>query len=76
MLSDMPSNAASGRPTNIAVIEACTMLNPLSSDERLNLATSSFMAFAERGEMIWSAGSPSEFAAVVGTGFVKMTKKD
>ena len=50
------------------------MLNPLSSDERLNLSTSSFMAFAERGEMIWSAGSPSEFAAVVGTGFVKMTK--
>lgn len=50
------------------------MLNPLSADERMSLATSSFMAFAERGEMIWSAGSTTEFVAVVGTGFIKMTK--
>lgn len=74
MLSQMPSQASPARPTNISVIEACTILNALSAAERLALATTSFMAFAERGEMIWQAGSPSEFVAVVGTGFVKMTK--
>jgi CRP-like cAMP-binding protein len=70
----MRSLANPERPSNIAVIEACTMLNALSSDERLQMATTSFMAFAERGELIWSAGAPSEFVALVGTGFVKMTK--
>ena len=75
MLSEMPSQRAPTRPSNIAVIEACTMLNSLTADERMELASQSFMAFAERGEMIWAAGSPSEFSAVVGTGFIKMSKK-
>jgi CRP-like cAMP-binding protein len=74
MLSEMPSQRAPTRPSNIAVIEACTMLNSLTADERMELASQSFMAFAERGEMIWAAGSPSEFSAVVGTGFIKMSK--
>ncbi len=32
------------------------------------------MAYAERGETIWIAGQSSEFSAVVGIGFVKMTQ--
>jgi len=32
------------------------------------------MAYAERGETIWAAGAPSEIVAVVGAGFIKMTK--
>lgn len=32
------------------------------------------MAFADRGEMIWMAGAPSDFSAIVASGFVKMTR--
>ncbi len=62
------------RPTNISVIEACSMFNPLNDQERLFLAEGSFMAYAERGEMIWRAGSPARLAAICGVGFVKMTR--
>jgi CRP/FNR family transcriptional regulator len=70
----MSRNSIPERPSNIAVLEACTMLNALSADERLELAQSSFMAYAERGESIWMAGSASDFVALVGIGFVKMCK--
>lgn len=62
------------RPSNISVLEACTLLNALTAEERFELSGGSFMAYAERGEAIWLSGSPSLFAAVVGVGFVKMTR--
>ncbi len=34
----------------------------------------SFMTYADRGEVIWLAGAPSQNICVVGTGFVKMTR--
>ncbi|HVL38195.1 MAG TPA: Crp/Fnr family transcriptional regulator [Fimbriimonadaceae bacterium] len=61
-------------PSNRATIEACTLLNALEPSERMRLASECFSAFAEKGESIWFAGAPADFAAVVGTGFVKMTK--
>lgn len=62
------------RPSNLGVIAACSVLNALTEPERTRLAGESYMAFAERGEPIWLAGAPSEFLAVVGVGFVKMTR--
>lgn len=62
------------RPSNVAVIEACTLFNPLDSSVRARLASVSHMAYAEKGETLWAAGTPSEICAVVGTGFVKMAK--
>ena len=62
------------RPSNIGVLEACTLLNALSREERIEMGGSSFMAYAERGEAIWLSGSPALFCGVVGVGFVKMTK--
>lgn len=62
------------RPSSLAAIEACSLLNALSPSDREHLAASSFMAYAERGEFIWMAGSPAEFCAVVAVGFVKMTR--
>lgn len=50
------------------------MLNALSMSERQIVAGESFMAYAERGEMIFAAGGQAEIVAIVGTGFVKMTK--
>lgn len=62
------------RPTNISVLEACSLLNALDEKSRQELAGESFMAYAERGEPIWIAGAPSVFSGVVGVGFVKMAK--
>lgn len=62
------------RPSNIGVVEACTLMNALDSEVRAHLAAASHMAYAERGETIWPAGTPSEFCAIVGVGFVKMAK--
>jgi CRP/FNR family transcriptional regulator len=56
------------------VVEACSLLNGLTQEDRQEIAAHSFTAYAERGELIWSAGSPAEFVAIIGVGFVKMTK--
>ncbi len=76
----MPSNLAFDmasvpeKPSINSVIASCSVLNPLVEAERASLAEQSFMAYAERGEVIWLAGSPSQNIDVVGTGFVKMTR--
>jgi len=62
------------RPSNISVIEACSLFNAVTSNQRQALAERSFMAFAERGESIWRAGTPAQIAAIAGVGFVKMTR--
>lgn len=62
------------RPSNVAVVESCTLLNSLTASEREHLIKSTFMAYAERGETIWLSGSPSSFCAIVASGFVKMTR--
>ena len=62
------------RPANIAAIEACSILNALSAEERQKVAGESFMAYAERGELIFGAGSVAETVCIVGTGFVKLTR--
>lgn len=69
---EMPT--APDKPSMLAVIEACSVMNALTERERVKLAEQSYMAYAERSEAIWIAGAPSEFFAVVGTGFVKMTR--
>lgn len=63
------------RPTKTEVLESCSMLNALDPEMRSRLVAASFLAYAERGELIWSAGAPADFAGVVGAGFVKMTKE-
>lgn len=62
------------KPSINSAIGACSILNALNEEERARLAEQSFMAYAERGEIIWLTGSPSQNIAVVGTGFVKMTR--
>jgi CRP/FNR family transcriptional regulator, nitrogen oxide reductase regulator len=67
-------NRVPDRPTNRAVIESCSLLNSLDQIQKETLASGSFMAYVERGEVIWMAGAPAEFLIVVGAGFVKITK--
>ncbi|HWA83517.1 MAG TPA: Crp/Fnr family transcriptional regulator [Fimbriimonadaceae bacterium] len=62
------------RPANESVIEACCLLEGLPPHVCERLAANSFMAYADKGEMIWMAGAPAEFCSVVGIGFVKMSK--
>lgn len=68
-MNEMPE-----KPSILSVISSCSSLNALTDSEREQMARESFMAFAERGEMIWLAGSPLQFVSIVGTGFVKMTR--
>lgn len=62
------------QPSIQAVVESCTLFNGLKATERTRLCERSFMAFAERGEVIWLAGAPSTMVVVVGSGFTKMTR--
>ncbi|CAN5460831.1 helix-turn-helix domain-containing protein [soil metagenome] len=62
------------RPSNIAAVEACNMFNALPMEVRQEVAGASFMAYAERGELIFAAGGVAETVGIVGTGFVKLTK--
>lgn len=62
------------KPAVMSVVASCTALDPLSDEERKKLAETCFMAHAGKSELIWLAGSPIQFAAVVGSGFIKMTK--
>lgn len=62
------------RPSNKAILEACSLLNACTPEEKTALSERSFTAYAGRGEFIWAAGDPSEFFAVLGIGFVKLTK--
>jgi CRP-like cAMP-binding protein len=73
MIEDVLSGVPD-RPSKQAVIGACSILNPLAEHEIDALMEHCQMAYAERGEAIWIAGAPSDFVAVVGTGFVKMTR--
>ncbi|CAN5434418.1 Crp/Fnr family transcriptional regulator [soil metagenome] len=67
-------NSIPQRPSNMAVIQACTLLNGIDEADRDKLTAVSAMAYAERGETIWIAGSASTYSGVVGIGFIKMTK--
>ncbi len=62
------------RPSILSVVDSCPLLTSLSDAHRSELLSECFMAYAERSELIWLAGSPSQFVAVVGVGFVKMCK--
>lgn len=62
------------QPSKLSIIQSCSVMNAMSPEERDLLVDGSYVAFAERGEAIWLAGSGSEFFGVVGTGFIKMTR--
>lgn len=68
----MPSRP--DQPSINSIIESCSIMNALTVDERAWLAERSFIAYAERSEVIWLAGAESSFFAIGGVGFVKMTR--
>jgi CRP/FNR family transcriptional regulator, nitrogen oxide reductase regulator len=67
-------NQVPSRPASLSVIEACSLFKPLDEEQRRRLVVDSTVVYAERGELLWPAGSPAEYVCVVGVGFVKMTK--
>ena len=60
------------RPSVLDVLRSSTLLNSLRAEEFDDLARTSHLAFAERGDIIWLRGSDTDFFGLVGTGFVKM----
>ena len=63
-----------GRPSNLAAVEHCRIMDQLSPRTRADIANHSFMAYAERDETIWTSGSPSTFVGIVACGHVRLTR--
>ena len=53
------------KPSTHSILASCSILNSLTEAERETVASSCFMAYAERGELMWLAGTPMQFAAIV-----------
>lgn len=62
------------RPTKKSVLESCGLFRTITAEQLAQLAADSTIASADRGELIWLAGASPDTIAVLGTGFVKMTK--
>lgn len=62
------------RPSTLSIIDSCFALSVVQGHDRTKLVDSSTVALATKGEAIWNRGEPITFAAIVGTGFVKMAK--
>lgn len=60
-------------PSRRDVLRSSALLGALSEEQLQHLASTSRMAHAEKGEVIWVSGQSVDFFAVVGVGFVKMT---
>jgi len=60
------------RPSILDVLRSSTLLNSLHAEEFDDLARTSHLAFAERGDTIWIRGADTDFFGLVGSGFVKM----
>lgn len=64
----------SHRPTPQAVIRSCGLLEGIGEGASERLVQNSRLSLAAKGESIWFAGADSLFGAIVGTGYVKMTR--
>lgn len=68
-----PQNRVTEPPSPIEILKSSQLLASLTDENVSDLAFSSRMAHAKRGEIIWTSGSQVDFFGVVGTGFVKMS---
>lgn len=57
------------------ILDSCSLMDPLTREERESLLAGSFFAYAERGEPLWVAGTPARFLAVVDEGLLRMTRR-
>lgn len=60
-------------PSRREVLRSSTLLGALTEEQQQEIAATSRLAHAERGETIWMNGQNVDFFGVVGTGFIKMT---
>lgn len=56
------------------ILEASHLAEILTQNEIALLSERSFLASAERGEILWLAGMPSDYVTLIVKGFVKLTK--
>jgi CRP-like cAMP-binding protein len=63
------------RPEAADVLESCPLCAGLPREVTQTLLTESHLAYVERGDTIWLAGTQARFFAVMGSGIVRMTRK-
>lgn len=61
-------------PSIVACIEHSGVFRKLAGESRERLLTEAFVAYADRGEVIWFAGSESRFSATLASGYVKLVR--
>jgi CRP-like cAMP-binding protein len=62
------------KPSVQSLLQSSTLLNALTPAELDMLMTSSRVAHADKGEIIWLAGDQVDFFGLAGSGFVKMVR--
>jgi CRP/FNR family transcriptional regulator, nitrogen oxide reductase regulator len=62
------------KPTVQEALQANTLFNALTADERDSLGRIARVVHAERGEIIWLSGADVDFFGLSASGFVKMVK--
>lgn len=60
--------------TPVELVQACTLLNPLTAEDRERLLSAVQMRKAAKGEVIWLGGEPQGFFGMIGRGFVKLSR--
>ncbi len=64
----------SHRPGSAAIVQACGLLQNVEPEHLDRLIQNSRVISAAKGETIWIAGEQSNFGAILGAGFVKMSR--
>lgn len=63
------------RPDEMAVLRECALCRDLPALEAKRFLSKCHLAFAERGDLLWSAGTESRFFAIIAEGIIKLSRK-
>jgi len=68
----MPSHEDS--PSRLEVLRNCRLLQALTEEDRAALSVGARMFWVEKGDNLWTAGEQIEYFAVIGTGYIKLSR--
>jgi CRP-like cAMP-binding protein len=63
------------RPDEMAVLQQCELCREMPLLEAKRILSKCHLAFAERGDLLWSAGTESRFFAIIAEGVLMLSRK-